>query len=134
MTAERPPVIRLQHVSLPIPATPESLDEARRFYGEILGLEERPRPPVFPGTGIWYAVGDQELHLFSEPTGVTANPQSRRHPCFQVDDVSALRAHLTATGVTTRDDDGEIPGRPRFFAVDPWDNTLEFVQFEAIHW
>ena len=134
MTAERPPVIRLQHVSLPIPATPESLDEARRFYGEILGLEERPRPPVFPGTGIWYAVGDQELHLFSEPTGVTVNPQSRRHPRFQVDDVSALRAHLTATGVITRDHDGEIPGRPRFFAVDPWDNTLEFVQFEANHW
>jgi catechol 2,3-dioxygenase-like lactoylglutathione lyase family enzyme len=134
MTAERPSVIRLQHVSLPIPGTAESLDEARRFYGEILGLEERPRPPVFPGTGIWYAVGDQELHLFSEPTGVTVNPQSRRHPCFQVGDVGALRAHLTATGVTTRDDDGEIPGRPRFFAVDPWDNTLEFVQFEANHW
>ena len=134
MTAKGPPIIRLQHVSLPFPGTSESMDEARRFYGEILGLEELPRPTVFPGTGIWYAVGDQELHLFSEPSGVAANPSSRRHPCFQVDDVVGLRAHLTGAGVTTRDDDGEIPGRPRFFAVDPWDNTLEFVQFEADHW
>src|SRR3989454_10458913 len=115
MPADLPPVFPPQRGRRPIPTTRDPLDGARRFYGATLGLEERPRPPVFPGTGIWYAVGDQELHLFSEPTGVTVNPQSRRHPCFQVDDVSALRAHLTATGVTTRDHDGEIPGRPRFF-------------------
>ena len=134
MTAERQPVVRLQHVSLPFPGTRESLEEARQFYGETLGLAERSRPPVFPGTGIWYAVGDQELHLFSEPSGVAANPESRRHPCFEVDDVERLRAHLDAAGITTRDHDGEIPGRPRFFAVDPFGNTLEFVHFEADHW
>jgi catechol 2,3-dioxygenase-like lactoylglutathione lyase family enzyme len=127
-------VQRLQHVSLPVPGDAASLDEARRFYGEVLGLDEIARPTVFPGTGIWYAVGDQELHLFSEPGGVVVNPQSRRHPCFQVDDVVELRAHLDAAGATTRDNDGEIPGRPRFFAVDPFGNTLEFVRFEANHW
>jgi len=134
MSTEGPNVMRLQHVSLPFPGTPESFDEARRFYVEIVGLTERPRPDVFPGTGIWYDVGDQELHLFTEPTGVAANRDSTRHPCFQVDDVQALRANLVAAGVTTRDQDGQIPGRPRFFAVDPWGNTLEFVQFEADHW
>jgi catechol 2,3-dioxygenase-like lactoylglutathione lyase family enzyme len=134
MTAEHPIVARLQHVSLPIPASPEALELARHFYSEILGLAERSRPAVFPGAGIWYAVGDQELHLFSEPSGVAANPESRRHPCFEVDDVERLRAHLDAAGVTTRDHDGEIPGRPRFFAVDPFGNTLEFVHFEADHW
>jgi catechol 2,3-dioxygenase-like lactoylglutathione lyase family enzyme len=134
MTAERPQILRLQHVSLPFPGDPGSFETARRFYGEILGLEERPRPVVFPGPGIWYTVGDQELHLFSEPSGVAANPQSRRHPCFQIDDVEGLRAHLDAAGVTTRDHDGEIPGRPRFFALDPFENTLEFVRFDANHW
>jgi catechol 2,3-dioxygenase-like lactoylglutathione lyase family enzyme len=127
-------VLRLQHVSLPVPGTVDSLAEARRFYSEVLGFVEIARPPVFPGTGIWYAVGDQELHLFSEPAGVAANPQSRRHPCFEVDDVDALRAELEAAGVTTRDHDGAIPGRPRFFAVDPFGNTVEFVRFEADHW
>src|SRR5947209_1561820 len=117
---------RVQHVSLPVPETPESLAAARRFYGEILRLEEIPRPPALPGIGIWYAVGDQELHLFSEAAGVAVNEQSRRHPCFEVDDVDALRSEIEAAGVTTRDDDGEIPGRLRFFAIDPFDNTLEF--------
>jgi catechol 2,3-dioxygenase-like lactoylglutathione lyase family enzyme len=134
VTAERPPIARLQHVSLPVPDSPEALEVARGFYGEILGLAERSRPSVFPGAGIWYAVGDQELHLFSEPSGVAANSESRRHPCFEVDDVERLRARLDAAGVTTRDHDGEIPGRPRFFAVDPFGNTLEFVHFEADHW
>jgi catechol 2,3-dioxygenase-like lactoylglutathione lyase family enzyme len=134
MTADGPRIARLQHVSLPFPGTPASLDAARRFYGELLGLAECPRPPLLPGVGIWYTVGDQELHLFSEPGGVAVNTQWRRHPCFQVDEVAALRQRLDAAGVTTRDDDGEIPGRLRFFAVDPFENTLELVQFEAKHW
>ena len=134
MTSNDSGVLRLQHVSLPFPGTPASLEAARHFYTEILGLAECPRPPLLPGVGIWYTVGDQELHLFSEPDGVAVNAQSRRHPCFQVEDVAALRARLEAAGVTTRDDDGEIPGRLRFFAVDPFENTLELVQFEATHW
>ena len=134
MTADGLPILRLQHVSLPIPGSPEALDAARRFYGGILGLDERPRPPALPGVGIWYAVADLELHLFAEPSGVAANAASRRHPCFQVDDVTALRSYLTAAGVTTFDDDGEITGRARFFAIDPFDNTIEFVQFAADHW
>jgi catechol 2,3-dioxygenase-like lactoylglutathione lyase family enzyme len=125
---------RLQHVSLPVPGDADSLAVAREFYGATLGLEEIARPSVFPGAGIWYAIGDQELHLFSEPSGVAANPESKRHPCFEVGDIDGLRAHLASARVTTRDHDGEIPGRPRFFAVDPFGNTLEFVHFEPNHW
>jgi catechol 2,3-dioxygenase-like lactoylglutathione lyase family enzyme len=134
MSAESRRLLRVQHLSLPFPGTPESLVEGRHLYGELLGLAEVPRPPGLPGVGIWFAVGDQELHLFSEPAGVAANAQSLRHPCFQVDDVDGLRAHLTANGVSTRDEDGVIPGRARFFALDPFGNTLEFVRFEAEHW
>ena len=134
MTVDGHHVLRLQHVSLPFPGDAASLEAARRFYGEILGLEELARPPLLPGVGLWYGAGDQELHLFGEPSGVAANPQSRRHPCFQIDDVDRLRATFATAGVVTRDHDGEIPGRPRFFAIDPFDNTLEFVQFEADHW
>jgi catechol 2,3-dioxygenase-like lactoylglutathione lyase family enzyme len=128
------PIQRVQHVSLPFPGSDEALEEARQFYAGILGLEERPRPPSLPGTGLWYAVGDQELHLFAEPSGVAVNAQSNRHPCFQVDDVVRLREHLDRSGVPTRDHDGEIQGRPRFFALDPFGNTLEFVRFEPDRW
>ena len=125
---------RVQHVSLPFPGSDASMAVARHVYADVLGLEEVRRPPAIPGPGLWFAVGDQELHLFSEASGVAANGESRRHPCFQVGDVAALRAHLVANGLTTRDDDGTIPGRPRFFGVDPFGNTLEFVQFDEGHW
>jgi catechol 2,3-dioxygenase-like lactoylglutathione lyase family enzyme len=128
------PILRVQHISLPFPGTDESVAQGHRFYGDLLGLEQVPRPPALPGVGLWYSVGDQELHLFSEPEGVAVNAESKRHPCFQVDDLTALRRHLEEAGVTTRDQDGEIPGRPRFFAVDPFGNTLEFVRFESDHW
>jgi len=134
MPDDRPAILRLQHVSLPIPGTPDSVAQTRRFYGEILGLREKPHPPSLPGVIVWFDVGDQELHLFSDPSGVAANDQSRRHPCFQVEDVAAVRSRLDAAGVATRDDDGDIPGRPRFFAVDPFGNNLEFAQFEPDHW
>ncbi len=129
-----PRILRMQHVSLPIPETPEEMQTARRFYGEVLGLDECPRPPALPNGGIWYALGDQELHLFAEPTGVAANTESRRHPCLQVDDVARFRRRLAEAGVSTRDDDGTIPGRSRFFALDPFGNTIEFVEFAADHW
>ena len=125
---------QIQHVSLPIPPDDEALREGRRFYGEILGLPEVARPPSLPNIGLWFGIGDQELHLFSESRGVAVNAESRRHPCFRVDDVAGLRRHLDDNGVPTLDDDGEIPGRLRFFAIDPFGNTLEFVRFEANHW
>jgi len=125
---------QIQHVSLPIPPDNRALQEGRRFYGEIMGLRELERPPSLPNAGLWFAIGDQELHLFGEPGGVAVNGESRRHPCFRVDDVAGLRRHLDENGIRTLDDDGEIPGRPRFFAVDPFGNTLEFVHFEANHW
>lgn len=136
MTIGRPiqPLLRVQHVSLPVPPSDDALAAARRFYGEILGLEERPRPPVLPMPGLWYAIGDQEIHILVEAGAAELNQRSRRHPCLQTGDVVALRAQLEAHGVPTRDHDGDIPGRPRFFATDPAGNTIEFVQFEDDHW
>ena len=127
-------VLGLQHVSLPFPGTHDALVAARRFYGDGLGLQERPVPPTLPGVIVWFAAGDQELHLFTEPSGVAVNAQSRRHACFQVRDIGSFRAHLETLGWPTIDHDGEIPGRPRFFARDPFQNMLEFVEFRADHW
>ena len=37
-------------------------------------------------------------------------------------------------GVETIDNDGEIPGRPRFFCRDPFGNAIEIVEFKPDHW
>ena len=127
MPTGRPRILGLQHVALPFPGTPESVVQARHYFGEVLGLDERPAPPTLPGV-LWYAVGDQELHLITEPAGVAVNAKSRRHPCFQVDDVDRFRSHLAARGISTIDAEGDIPGRLRFFALDPFGNAIEFVE------
>jgi len=53
-------ITSLHHLAL----TVTDLERSRRFYLEILGLREIPRPPFsFPGA--WFAVGEngQQLHL-----------------------------------------------------------------------
>ena len=49
---------RISHVALLI----TDLKQAKHFYGNILGLSELKRPPFFI-EGLWYDLGDLELHL-----------------------------------------------------------------------
>jgi catechol 2,3-dioxygenase-like lactoylglutathione lyase family enzyme len=116
--------VRLQHVSIPVPVG--SGEEVRRFYGDLLELEERDvRPTLDPKSFIWYrAGGDLELHvmLVDEP------PPERPHFCLAVEaGLDALRARLEAASVRTRDGSVLI-GRPRFFCWDPFGNLVEFTQ------
>lgn len=121
-------VVGVQHVSLPI--VPRGQAAARHFYGALLGLSEKPVPHTLPRHLVWFDIGSQEIHLLVEDNAADVNPQSRRHPCLEVDDVSALRASLAAAGWSTEDEDFPLPGRRRFFARDPFDNLIEFVTFE----
>jgi catechol 2,3-dioxygenase-like lactoylglutathione lyase family enzyme len=113
----------LDHVQIAAP--PECEEEARRFFGGLLGLPELEKPePLASRGGVWFRVGAQELHV-----GVEAEfePARKAHPGFAVDDVDALAATLGTAGVEVRWDD-ELPGVRRFYAEDPWGNRLEFLQ------
>jgi len=111
---------RLQHVSVPRPRG--SGDEARRFYGGLLGLEEIAVPVTLAHLDlVWYRVGDDELHLFGDEQGVG---HAAQHFCIQVDDVEALRRRLAAAGVAIGEEP-EIPNRPRFTVRDPFGNLIE---------
>ncbi len=118
--------MRIHHVSLP---RLSGSDEAiRRFYGELLGLEELP-PPKGAGylSVIVYQLGEtNELHLFVEPS----IPPSQRHFCIEVDNLLDWRARLEQAGVVIIDD-FPIPGRPRFFVRDPVGNLVEFMTIEG---
>ena len=117
---------RLQHVSIPRPAGSEAV--TRAFYGELLGLEEKPPPSSIQSLDlIWFKVGgDLELHVFREDP---IDDPSTRHFCLVVEDVHALRKKLEGAGYEPWDVES-IPGRPRFFCRDPFRNIIEFTSIE----
>ena len=116
-------LISLDHVQVAMPRGRE--DEARAFYGDLLGLTELPKPAALSGRGgCWFALGDRQLHL-----GVEADfrPARKAHVALSVADLDGLRARLAVAGVAVRDDDA-LEGRRRFFADDPFGNRTEFVE------
>jgi catechol 2,3-dioxygenase-like lactoylglutathione lyase family enzyme len=115
-------MLGLDHVQVAAPRGGE--DEARAFYGALLGLPELDKPvALLARGGVWFAVGAQQLHVgVEEPFA----PARKAHPALAVRDLDALAARLGAAGVVVTWDDA-IPGTRRFYAADPFGNRLEFV-------
>jgi catechol 2,3-dioxygenase-like lactoylglutathione lyase family enzyme len=116
-------VQRFDHVNVTVPAACEAA--ARRFYGELIGLVEIPKPDAARGRGgAWYACGPVQLHLSLEerPAG---EPASRRHVCVVVADLARARDACLAAGVAVEADERPIPGWSRFYVRDPGGNRLE---------
>lgn len=120
--------MEIQHVSIPRPPGAESREEARRFFGGLLGMEEKPVPKSIQHLDlIWFGVGDRELHCFSEEP---IDDPSGRHFCLVVEDVDDVRAKLTEAGYAPWSPE-DIPGRPRFFCRDPFNNIIEFTSIRG---
>jgi enamine deaminase RidA (YjgF/YER057c/UK114 family)/catechol 2,3-dioxygenase-like lactoylglutathione lyase family enzyme len=119
------PIQGIDHVQLAAPPGCEA--EARRFFGELLGLQEVPKPPALAVRGgLWFQCGAQQLHIGVEKD---FRPAKKAHPALRLADkaaVDALRSRLQAAGVATTDG-SEIEEVERFFAEDPWGNRLELV-------
>lgn len=113
----------LDHVQVAAPRGCE--EDARRFYGALLGLEELEKPEALRSRGgVWFRVGAQELHVgVEEPF----TPATKAHPAIRVADLDGLRMRLEAAGAPIVDDDGTIPGARRFYTADPFGNRLELV-------
>jgi catechol 2,3-dioxygenase-like lactoylglutathione lyase family enzyme len=116
-------VTGIDHVQVAAPAGCEA--EARAFYGDLLGLEELPKPESLAGRGgCWFAAGAQELHVgVEEPF----TPARKAHPSFVASDLDGLASKLTGAGIEVAYDD-LIPGTRRFQTADPFGNRLEFRQ------
>jgi catechol 2,3-dioxygenase-like lactoylglutathione lyase family enzyme len=115
----------IHHVQLACPAGVE--DELRAFYGEVLGLAEKSKPPVLAARGgCWFSsdVRDIELHL-----GVEADfrPARKAHPGLLWEDLAGLADRLAASGYPV-DWSDELPGYRRFYTADPVGNRLEFLE------
>ncbi|MHA7819878.1 MAG: VOC family protein [Erythrobacter sp.] len=115
-------IIGLDHIQIAIPAGGE--DRARRFYGDLLGMHEVPKPANLSPSGCWFERGGVSLHIGVDPD---FRPASKAHPALLVDDLDGLRKALEAAGYETRDDK-PVDGYRRFFSHDPFDNRVEFMQ------
>ncbi len=117
------PIVGLDHVQIAMPRGEEAL--ARQFYGELLGLAEIPKPENLARRGgVWFALGDRQLHLGVEEPFHAAR---KAHPAFRVDDLDSLRGLLRAAGHVPIDDE-PLPGYRRFYLADPFGNRLEFLE------
>jgi catechol 2,3-dioxygenase-like lactoylglutathione lyase family enzyme len=80
-------LVGLDHVQVAAPAGSE--EDARRFYGGLLGLAELPKPPALQARGgVWFACGAQQLHHvgIAEPFA----PATKAHPALGVSGGSAV--------------------------------------------
>jgi catechol 2,3-dioxygenase-like lactoylglutathione lyase family enzyme len=123
------PVAGVDHVQVAAP--PGCEEEARRFYGGLLGLEELEKPLALAARGgVWFACGPQQLHVGVERDFA---PARKAHPALVVappGDLERLAEELEHAGVAVTWD-SELPGTPRFYAPDPWGNRLELVATSA---
>ena len=120
-------VYGIDHVQVSIPAGGEP--QARRFYGEILGLTELRKPPNLAARGgAWFQCGPLQLHL-----GVEADfrPAKRAHPALRVSDLAEIVAALSAAGFEIKHDSEAVPGVERAFTSDPFGNRIELVETRA---
>jgi catechol 2,3-dioxygenase-like lactoylglutathione lyase family enzyme len=110
----------VHHVSLNV----GDVEAARRFYVEVLGLEEIARP-AFPFPGAWLRSGSHEIHLIRVEGHQAPEGQ---HFAFRVDDVDAAAAELAARGVKVGGP-VDVPGAGRqAFLRDPSGNLIELNQ------
>lgn len=119
-------IVALDHIQLAIPSGGEA--EARRFYGELLGLTEVAKPaPLVSRGGCWFEGQGVALHL-----GVEENftPARKAHPAFRVKDLAECQRALEAAGAPVLPDDS-LPQVRRFHTADPFGNRIEFIQETA---
>jgi catechol 2,3-dioxygenase-like lactoylglutathione lyase family enzyme len=124
----------LHHVSLPV----RDLERSKRFYREVLGLEEIARPP-FPFPGAWFSLGDRELHLIggenTMPRGVEELHPSQYHFAVRVTSFREMLEGLRRQGYSedaAADDPKRVivsprpvTGYPQAYICDPDRHVIE---------
>jgi catechol 2,3-dioxygenase-like lactoylglutathione lyase family enzyme len=111
----------LGHVNLR--ASPEAIERLRRFYVNVIGLREGPRPVFRSGSsGYWlYAGDDAVMHLLvARDGGEGMQPRGVfNHFAFDCDDLQATRARLDAAGIEYATDVVDELHQTQLFLTDP---------------
>ncbi|MFC5451138.1 VOC family protein [Paenibacillus aestuarii] len=116
----------IDHVQLAAPEGCES--EARRFFADLLGWVEIPKPEILRKRGgVWFQCGVHQVHIGVQKDFV---PATKAHPAFQVQNIDSLREYLLQKSIQVIDDDARSDeGVKRFYLHDPFGNRLEFLEW-----
>ena len=110
-----------------------NLRDTVRFYEEVLGLVNGPRPPFdFPGAWL-YSEGHPVLHPNDiSPTDKPQRPDSGviDHIAFGSRGFEAIKQHLTRKGVPFRANEVPNSTRRQIFLTDP-NNVLIELNFDV---
>ena len=116
------PFSSIDHVQLAAPAGSE--DAARRFYSELLGMQEIPKPALLARRGgVWFASAEVQIHIGIEED---FRPARKAHPALRCRDYDELIQRLRSNGVEVQEVD-DIPGVRRAHVHDPFGNRIELI-------
>jgi catechol 2,3-dioxygenase-like lactoylglutathione lyase family enzyme/uncharacterized protein YunC (DUF1805 family) len=120
----------LDHVTIVV----KDLDRSRRFYVDILGMRQVPRP-AFSFDGLWFQAGKTQIHLILEfagsgPSGNLLAPELRssrtQHFAFEVADADATVPWLRQNQVPILSGPKPRPdGYLQIFLTDPDGHVVE---------
>lgn len=115
---------KIDHIQLAAPKGCE--EEARRFFTGILRLPEIEKPPLLKKKGgVWFTLGSYQIHIGVEEK---FSPAKKAHPAFEVENLEALKEHLSEQGVSFVVD-AELPGANRIYIHDPFGNRIEILEW-----
>ncbi|MCQ1957063.1 VOC family protein [Arthrobacter sp. zg-Y826] len=122
--------MRLHHVQVSIPKRGE--DQARRFYGEALGLTEVDKPPSLAGRGgCWFRAFDGEDVVAEIGVESPFVPAKKAHPALMLDsakELEELGARISTRGFEASwTDRYTFVGDERFHCKDPFGNRVEIL-------
>lgn len=132
-------VVELHHHGIRIGTEPEEVEQARRFYSDVLGLNTDPARPNIPTIpGFWMYVGEGErttqIHLMGA-RGKSPMAKSEKedptlpHVALAVENIQAARQELDERGIWYWSIQGLVgQNSDQVFVHDPCGNVIELHQ------
>lgn len=132
-------VLELHHHGIRVGPSPEEVARARKFYGDVLGLDHDPGRPHIPTIdGYWMDVGGTaQIHLMGVDgvsrfaKGPDRDP-SRPHVALAVASIDETETELKRLGVDYWLAESVVgPDSRQIFMYDPFGNMIELHQVDT---
>jgi len=132
-------ILELHHHGIRVGPSPEDVAQARKFYGDVLGLDHDPGRPTIPTIdGYWMDVGGTaQIHLMgvngqSKFAKGPGRDPSTPHVALAVADIQETRKELDRLGVDYWTAESVVgPESLQIFMKDPFDNMIELHQVDT---